>query len=81
MKNIGKTIRELRKAKRYTQGELASRLQMSRATISGIENGTVPEIGIRKVEAILNLLGHTLAVIPKSRRPTLDQLKDANFHE
>ena len=46
MEGIGKTIRVLRKAKRYTQAELASRLQMSRATISGIENGTVPEIGI-----------------------------------
>lgn len=81
MDNIGETIRRLRKAKRYTQGDVASRLQMSRATISGIENGTVSEIGIRKVEAILNLLGHTLTVVPKSRRPTLDQLKDQNFHD
>jgi transcriptional regulator with XRE-family HTH domain len=54
---------------------------MSRATISGIENGTVSEIGIRKVEAILNLLGHTLAVVPRSRRPTLDDLKEWNFHD
>jgi transcriptional regulator with XRE-family HTH domain len=81
MDNIGKTIRTLRKAKRYTQADIASKLQMSRATISGIENGTVSEIGIRKVEAILNLLGHTLAVVPRSRRPTLDQLKEQNFHD
>lgn len=81
MDNIGKTIRELRKAKRYTQADVAARLRMSRATISGIENGTVSEIGIRKVEAILNLLGHTLAVVPRSRRPTLDQLKERNFHD
>ncbi|MEG5266869.1 helix-turn-helix transcriptional regulator [Pseudomonas sp. JDS28PS106] len=81
MDHIGKTIRELRKAKRYTQADVAARLRMSRATISGIENGTVSEIGIRKVEAILNLLGHTLAVVPRSRRPTLDDLKDRNFHD
>lgn len=81
MDNIGKTIRELRKAKRYTQADVAARLRMSRATISGIENGTVSEIGIRKVEAILTLLGHTLAVVPRPRRPTLDDLKEWNFHD
>lgn len=36
---------------------------MSRSTISGIENNTVAEIGIR-VEAILNLLGQTLTSAP-----------------
>lgn len=81
MDTIGTTIRNLRKARKYTQADLAKMLQMSRATISGIENGTVSEIGIRKVEAILNLLGHTLAVVPKGRRPTLDQLKEHSFHE
>jgi hypothetical protein len=54
---------------------------MSCATISGIQNGTVSEIGIRKVEAILNLLGHTLVIVPRSRRPTLDDLKEWNFHD
>jgi len=34
---------------------------MSRATISGIENNTVFDIGIRKVEAILNGMGSVFA--------------------
>lgn len=78
---IGRTIKNLRKQKGLSQSELASQLGMSRSTISGIENNTVPEIGIRKVEAILNVLGYTLTAVAQRRRPTLDQLKEANFHE
>lgn len=81
MEAIGRTIKNLRKQKGLSQSELASQLGMSRSTISGIENNTVPEIGIRKVEAILNMLGYTLTAVAQRRRPTLDQLKEANFHE
>ncbi|MNL60294.1 hypothetical protein D3C87_1840920 [compost metagenome] len=55
---------------------------MSRATISGIENNTLSEIGLRKVEAILNGFGYELTAVPRqSKRPTLDILKKVNFHE
>jgi transcriptional regulator with XRE-family HTH domain len=54
---------------------------MSRSTISGIENNTISEIGLRKVEAILNGFGYELAAVPRqSKRPTLDHLKKVNFH-
>lgn len=81
MEAIGSTIKKLRKEKGLSQAQLASQLGMSRSTISSIENNTVAEIGIRKVEAILNLLGHTLAAVPMRRRLTLDDLKEANIHE
>ena len=54
---------------------------MSRATISGIENNTIPEVGIRKVAAILEGLGYELTAIPKRRRQTLDELQKGNIHD
>lgn len=80
MESIGLTIKRLRKEKGLSQSDLASQLGMSRSTISSIENNTVAEIGIRKVEAILNVFGYTLAAVAQRRRPTLDQLKETNFH-
>jgi transcriptional regulator with XRE-family HTH domain len=47
---------------------------MSRATLSAIENGTVPEIGIRKILALCDALGLELISQQKSKRPTLQQL-------
>jgi transcriptional regulator with XRE-family HTH domain len=71
---IGQTIAQTRKRQHLTQAQLAERLGMSRATLSGIENGTVPEIGIRKVLAICAALGLELTAQAKTQRPTLQQL-------
>lgn len=64
MEKIGELIRCLRKAEKLSQQALAQQYGMSRATISGIENNTISEIGLRKVEAILNGFGYELAAIP-----------------
>lgn len=80
MNNLGILIRSLRKAAGLSQSQLAQRHGMSRATISGIENNTVAEVGIRKVAAILEGLGYELTAIPKRRRKTLDELKSGNIH-
>lgn len=80
MQHIGILIKTLRKQRGLTQAELAARFGMSRATISGIERGSVAEIGIRKVEAILNFFGYTLAAKPLSKRPTLEQLEEESWH-
>jgi transcriptional regulator with XRE-family HTH domain len=82
MKQLGELIKALRKANKMTQQALAQQYGMSRATISGIENNTIAEIGLRKVEAILNGFGYELTAVPRqSRRPTLDTLQKVNFHE
>lgn len=82
MENLGDLIRFLRKERKLTQQMLAEQYGMSRATISGIENNTLSEIGIRKVEAILNGFGYQLSAVPrKAARPTLDSLKQAGFHD
>jgi HTH-type transcriptional regulator/antitoxin HipB len=81
MKNLGELIRSLRKDRKLSQQALAEQYGMSRSTISGIENNTISEIGLRKVEAILNGFGYELAAVPRqSKRPTLDHLKKVNFH-
>lgn len=81
MTELGLLIKKLRKAAGLSQGQLAERHGMSRATISGIENNTIPEVGIRKVAAILEGLGYELTATPKRRRKTLDELKSGTFHD
>ena len=81
MENLGELIRLLRKERKMSQQDLAKQYGMSRSTISGIENNTISEIGLRKVEAILNGFGYELRAVPRrSTRPTLDTLKKVNFH-
>lgn len=81
MGDLGILIKNLRKAAGLSQSQLAHRHGMSRATISGIENNTVSEVGIRKVAAILEGLGYELTAIPMRRRKTLDELKSGNVHD
>lgn len=59
---IGQQLMHARKARRLTQQDLASLLGMSRSTISGIEQGTIPEIGVRKIIAMCEALGVMLVV-------------------
>ena len=75
MNELGAVLRTARKQKKITQAELGEQLGMSRATISAIENGTVNEVGIRKVMALCATLGMELLVQPvQRRRPTLHAL-------
>jgi len=81
MNELGNLIKKLRKEAGLSQAQLAQRHGMSRATISGIENNTIPEVGIRKVAAILEGLGYELTATPKRRRKTLDELKAGGIHD
>jgi transcriptional regulator with XRE-family HTH domain len=81
MIELGLLIKKLRKEAHLSQSELAQRHGMSRATISGIENDTIAEVGIRKVAAILEGLGYQLTATPKRRRKNLDELKSASIHD
>ncbi len=72
--DIGQRIGLARKDKKLTQQALAAQLGMSRATLSGIERGSIPEIGMRKMMALCAALGLELVVQARSRRPTLQQL-------
>jgi transcriptional regulator with XRE-family HTH domain len=73
---IGSSLRTARKNRRLSQAELAQSLGMSRATISGIENGTVGEIGVRKLLRLATALGLEFSVDARRGRPTLQELRE-----
>ena len=73
---IGKQIRDERKKCKLSQAELAKALGMSRTTIGQIENGTVQEIGVRKLIRVLEYLGLELRIRPAGRPPTLEELRE-----
>jgi transcriptional regulator with XRE-family HTH domain len=74
--DIGKQIREEREKCKLSQEKLAKALGMSRTTIGQIENGTVQEIGVRKLIRVLEYLGLELRVRPAGRPPTLEELRE-----
>jgi transcriptional regulator with XRE-family HTH domain len=75
---IGMALRAARKAGKRSQAEVAASLGMSRATLSAIENGTVGEIGVRKIIALATVLGLELSIGPRRARPTLQELRAQN---
>ena len=76
LQEIGILIRAARKEQRLSQAQLARSLGMSRATISAIENGTVVEVGVRKIMALCSELGLSLSVGRQNSRPTLQELRE-----
>ncbi len=75
LNEIGVTIRAARKSRNLSQEALGKSLGMSRATISGIENGTIREVGIRKLINLCAALGLELDAFAQRRRPTLQELR------
>lgn len=75
-KTFGKKIATLRKEKSVSQEQLAKDLNISRATISSLENGTSSDVGIKKVLHILDYLGYDLTCKEKSPFPTFEELRD-----
>lgn len=74
---IGETIRKMRKQQGMRQAELAEKAGIGRSTLVALEKGSMPELGFGKICALLAALGQTLTVAPvKSRRPTLDDLRN-----
>ena len=61
LSEIGNRIRSERARKGLTQARLAEAAGVSRATLNGLENGTVRELGFHKICAILAILGLELA--------------------
>jgi len=78
MFDLGIRIRQARKEKKLTQEKLANMAGITRKTLSQIETGTVPDIGIRKVERILEVLGLELSLRPAGAPPTLEELQKEN---
>ncbi len=76
LQELGLEIKNLRKLSKYSQDEMENFSGITKRTISKIENGFIDEVGIKKVEMILNLLGYELSIRPKGRPKTLEELQD-----
>ena len=73
--DIGRTVREARKASGFTQSLLAEEARVSRALIAQLESGRLPELGIGKLIRILHVLGLDLRVTTlNQKRPTYEDL-------
>ena len=62
---LGQQLRALRRAKGWSQGQLARLSGVARETISRIENGTYNDIGVKKLVTLLELVGGELVAEPK----------------
>ena len=76
LEKLGQKIKILRKLKQYSQSDLAEYSGITARTISKIENGFIDEVGIKKVETILDLLGFEFSIREKNRPKTLEELQD-----
>ncbi len=74
--SIGKEIRQARKRRKLSQEQVAKALGMSRTTIGQIENGSVQDIGVRKLIRLLEFLHLELRVRPSGAPPTLEELRE-----
>jgi len=74
MIEIGTTLRSARQARGLTQDELARLAGIGRTSLSQLENGTIGEIGVRKILRVCAVLGLELQAVPERRLPTLDDL-------
>ena len=72
---VGSFIKEQRKNRQMSQLELAEKVGVSRSTVIRLENGSIDELGLRKLIAICTHLGLTIDITPiKPKRPTLETL-------
>lgn len=76
LQELGHKIRKARRARELTQAQLAEAAGLSRTTLNQLENGLFPDLGVKKVQTILDRLGLDLAVEPaqRTRRPDYIQM-------
>jgi len=63
---LGETIKKLRKERELTQEKLAKMVNISRATLSKLENGYLGHISIVVLNDVLNHLGYKLDITPNN---------------
>jgi len=69
LEEIGSEIRRSRRARGLTQLQLATAAHVTRTTVNQLENGLLKDLGIRKVQAILDQVGLVLKVGDASLEP------------
>jgi transcriptional regulator with XRE-family HTH domain len=62
---IGNALRNARQAKGMTQATLAAVAGVSRTTVNQVENGVFPDLGAKKLLALLAAVGLDFALVPQ----------------
>lgn len=76
---IGGEIRRFRRARGLTQAQVATAAHVTRTTLNQLENGLLKDLGIRKVQAILDQVGLVLKVTDAAVEPkSIDFLRLAS---
>lgn len=68
LQEFGFAIRQARLEQGLTQAELAARAGLSRTTLNQLENGLFPDLGARKLQALLEQVGLSLTLQPADKR-------------
>lgn len=68
IKTIGLQIKQARLQAAISQAELARRADVSRATINGIENGTIKEIGVNRLNRVLTASRSAISSPPPTHK-------------
>jgi len=76
LQELGNQIKILRKTKKFSQDDIEQFSNITKRTISKIENGFIDEVGIKKVNTIIDLLDMELCLRPKGRPKTLEELQN-----
>lgn len=80
LEELGLHIKTLRKQKGWSQLQLAEMAGLDRTTLGMLERNDYSDIGIRKVQRVLELLGKKLR-LANAGLPTLDELVAAQAEE
>jgi len=74
LNEIGEQIKIIRKERGWSQLKLAELSGLDRTTIGALERNDYSDMGIRKVQRVLHILGKSLTLTDIGL-PTLDQLQ------
>jgi transcriptional regulator with XRE-family HTH domain len=79
LEQIGHEIRRTRLGRGLTQAQLATAAHITRTTLNQLENGVIKDLGIRKVQALLDQLGLELLVDQTPQPKQTDFLRLASI--
>lgn len=72
---LGAEVARARKEKGLSQTDLGRAAGLARQTISALERGAIPELGVQKLVRVFEVLNLELLVRPAGHPVTLDDLK------
>ena len=75
LEELGLAVADRRRALRLNQATVAGQANLQRESLSRLERGRFTDIGVRKLLAVLAVLGLELDVVVTAESGTLDQLR------